>query len=47
MHGRIGEMVALSGRRDALIDTLCESINDLPACLSHIGGHGIPRRDRR
>jgi len=36
MHGLIGRMMATPGQRDALIDILLESIDDMPGCLSYI-----------
>ena len=36
MHGLIGKMIAVSGRRDALIAILLEGVSDMPGCLSYI-----------
>lgn len=36
MHGLIGKMRAVSGRRDALIAILLESTGAMPGCLSYV-----------
>ena len=39
MHGLIGKLVAVSGQRDALVETLLAGIHDMPGCLSYIVAH--------
>lgn len=36
MHGLIGKMTAVAGKRDELISALLEGIKDMPGCLSYI-----------
>lgn len=36
MYGLIGSMTASAGNRDALVDILLESTQDMPGCLSYI-----------
>jgi quinol monooxygenase YgiN len=36
MYGLIGKLNAIPGQRDALIEILLESVNDMPGCLSYI-----------
>lgn len=36
MHGLIGKMIAVPGRRDELAAILLEGIHDMPGCLSYI-----------
>ena len=36
MHGLIGSMTASAGNRDALVEILLESSQDMPGCLSYI-----------
>ena len=36
MYGLIGNMTAVSGRRDDLIATLTEAVSSMPGCLSYV-----------
>lgn len=36
MHGLIGKMIAMPGKRDALVQILLESATAMPGCLSYI-----------
>ncbi len=36
MHGLIGKMSAVPGKRDALIAILLEGVEDMPGCLSYV-----------
>jgi quinol monooxygenase YgiN len=36
MHGLIGKITAVEGKRDALIDILITGTHDMPGCLSYI-----------
>ena len=36
MHGMIGKMIAVEGKRDELIDILLRGTNKMPGCLSYI-----------
>lgn len=36
MHGLIGKMSAVPGKRDALIAILLEGVKNMPGCLSYI-----------
>lgn len=36
MHGLIGKMIAVPGRRDELAVILLEGIHDMPGCLSYV-----------
>ena len=36
MYGLIGKMLAVSGKRDALIEILLGSIGNMPGCLSYV-----------
>jgi quinol monooxygenase YgiN len=36
MHGLIGKMIAVEGKRDALIDILITGTRDMPGCLSYV-----------
>jgi quinol monooxygenase YgiN len=36
MYGLIGKLNAIPGQRDALIEILLESVNDMPGCLSYV-----------
>ena len=36
MYGLIGKMIAITGRRDELINTLIEGVAGMPGCLSYI-----------
>jgi quinol monooxygenase YgiN len=36
MYGRIGKMMAVAGRRDALAAILLEGIQGMPGCLSYV-----------
>ncbi|MGD9561913.1 MAG: putative quinol monooxygenase [Pyrinomonadaceae bacterium] len=36
MHGLIGKMVAVEGKRDELIKILLEGISGMPGCLSYV-----------
>lgn len=36
MYGLIGKMTAVAGHRDALIEILLESINEMPGCISYV-----------
>jgi len=36
MHGRIGKMIAVEGKRDALIAILLEGTKDMAGCMSYV-----------
>ena len=36
MHGLIGKIIAVEGKRDALIAILLEGTQEMPGCLSYI-----------
>jgi len=36
MYGMIGKMIAATGKRDALLEILLESVGDMPGCLSYV-----------
>lgn len=36
MYGLIGNMTAVSGERDALVEILLEGTGDMPGCLSYV-----------
>ena len=36
MHGLIGKLKAIPGRRDALIATLLDGVAGMPGCLSYV-----------
>ena len=36
MYGMIGKMSAVTGKRDALLEILLESVGDMPGCLSYV-----------
>jgi len=36
MYGMIGKMIAVAGKRDALVEILLGSIGEMPGCLSYV-----------
>lgn len=36
MHGLIGKIIAVDGKRDALIAILLEGVSGMPGCLSYV-----------
>jgi quinol monooxygenase YgiN len=45
MYGQIGKMIAVSGKRDALIAILLDGTNNMPGCLSYIIAKDIKDAD--
>jgi quinol monooxygenase YgiN len=36
MHGLIGKMTAVPGRRDDLIEAILQGVDDMPGCVSYV-----------
>lgn len=45
MHGLIGKMTAISGKRDELIDILLAGSGDMPGCRSYIVSKDLENSD--